>query len=202
MGLTLTLTLTRTRTRTRTRTLSRWLTLDGAPAGTAAVWELPHHTEAQIARDTHVASPPLPLVRRDTPTHATDPDANPNANPDANPDAHPDAQGPNINPDVNPNAQGPTSSMASSAATSTAAVESIAVLKGHVMRIRPVSRDPQLACIANFVSKEEAGHLKSLAKSRLAPSLIARTPPTAAGGESDSEVLAWRTSSSCPIGGP
>ena len=115
---------------------------------------------------------------------------------------------------------------AAAEAEAEAEMESVVVHRGHVMRIRVVTRDPQLASIANFVSPKEAAHLAALARPHLSPSRVARTDTTrtdtatggegeekgtvekAAGGEAEQTgaveqppASEWRTSTSASIGG-
>ena len=120
---------------------------------------------------------------------------------------------------------------AAAEAEAEAVVESVVVHRGHVMRIRVVTRDPQLASIANFLSPKEAAHLAALARPHLSPSRVARTDTTrtdmAAGGEGEEKgtvekgtvekatggkaehtgaveqptTSEWRTSTSASIGG-
>ena len=115
---------------------------------------------------------------------------------------------------------------AAAEAEAEAEMESVVVHRGHVMRIRVVTRDPQLASIANFLSPKEAAHLAALARPHLSPSRVARTDTTrtdmAAGGEGEEKgtvekaaggeaertgaveqppASEWRTSTSASIGG-
>ena len=109
------------------------------------------------------------------------------------------------------------------------APECMAFACGAAMSLRTVSQDPQLCLVSNFVSLEEAAHLRGLAQGRLAPSRIARTEDalnallavaSSVGGDADDVAMpgaeaaavaaiaaskpataAWRTSTSCSIGG-
>jgi hypothetical protein len=76
--------------------------------------------------------------------------------------------------------------------------ESVAVARGAAMRVRCVSRDPQIAAVSGLVSAAEAEELLAIGRTRLAPSLVART---ARSQEASGEAEAWRTSSSCSLWG-
>ena len=82
-----------------------------------------------------------------------------------------------------------------------ALAESVVVLQGRPMRVRAVSRDPQLAAVSAFLDSAEAAHLAELASPQLLPSRVARTETSAADGPSDPERAAWRTSTSGSVGG-
>ncbi len=121
----------------------------------------------------------------------------------------------------------PTRAAAMEAAAT--APESVVVHRGHVMRVQVVSRDPQVASIAHFVSAAEAAHLAALARPHLSPSRVARTETAASGqvvgdrtaeaedeqgtggssvgrtadecASSHRDADGWRTSTSTSIGG-
>ena len=97
---------------------------------------------------------------------------------------------------------------------------SVAVARGAAMRLRQCSRDPLVCHVSDFVSAAEATHLISLAASRLEPSRVARSEAAldallqVLGSERDEgateaagvvpkreESRAWRTSTSCSLGG-
>ena len=70
---------------------------------------------------------------------------------------------------------GPPPAPLGSASVPTSGRECVAVCRGAVMRLREVSKDPQLVAISGFVTPSEAAHLVSLAHSSgLAPSRVAR----------------------------
>ena len=151
------------------------------PDASTAVWDVAAGT-ADAHKETGVAPPPLPRAAAAGGTKAA----------------------------CEPG-EGEAASAAAAAAALSGVGESIAVFRGRAMRLRLVSREPQIAAIANFLSAEEAERLVALARPQLVPSRVARTERTESDGGNHSpeeeaagrqtEAQQWRSSSSCSIGG-